>query len=77
MVNGCVAIGSLLPSQEDRTRPCPELSNYRTPIKGYYLCSNTGHVGGGIRAAAGYCCYKMAADDFGLPKPWEEKGHPY
>ena len=77
MVNGCVAIGSLLPSQEDRNRPCPELSSYRTPIKGYYLCSNTGHVGGGVRAAAGYCSYKMVADDFGLPKPWEEKGSPY
>jgi len=77
MVNGSVAVGSLLPSQEDRNRPCLELSNYRTPVKNYYLCGNTCHVGGGVRAAAGYCCYKMAAEDFSLPKPWEEKGRPY
>ena len=77
MINGAVCVGSLLPSQEDRNRPCPELSGYRMPIKGYYLCSNSGHVGGGIRAAAGYCCYKMVAEDFDLPKPWEEAGRSY
>ena len=51
MVNGSVGLGSLLPSQEDRTRPCSELSNYRTPIKNYYLCGNSCHVGGGVRVA--------------------------
>ena len=44
-------LDSLLPSQEDRTRPCSELSNYRTPIKNYYLCGNSCHVGGGVRVA--------------------------
>jgi hypothetical protein len=25
----------------------------------------------------GYNCYKVIAEDFGLRKPWEEKGRPW
>lgn len=35
-------------------RPTPELSQYRTPIRGLYLSSASCHPGGGVFAAAGY-----------------------
>ena len=35
-------------------RPLPELSNYRTPIKGLYLTGASTHPGGGVSGAPGY-----------------------
>lgn len=35
-------------------RPTPELSQYKTPVKGLYLSSASCHPGGGVFAAAGY-----------------------
>ena len=35
-------------------RPLPELSDYRTPIKGLYLCSAGTHPGGGVIGAPGH-----------------------
>ena len=35
-------------------RPLPELSDYRTPIKGLYLCSVGTHPGGGVIGAPGH-----------------------
>ncbi len=37
-------------------RPLPELSQYRTPIQGLWLCGPAAHPGGGIAGAAGYNC---------------------
>jgi phytoene dehydrogenase-like protein len=37
-------------------RPVPELSQYRTPIQGLWLCGPATHPGGGIAGAAGYNC---------------------
>ncbi len=37
-------------------RPLPELSSYRTPVKGLFLSSASMHPGGGIFGAAGYNC---------------------
>jgi phytoene dehydrogenase-like protein len=37
-------------------RPLPELSHYRTPIDGLWLCGPAMHPGGGIAGAAGYNC---------------------
>ena len=39
-------------------RPLPELSGYRTPIKGLWLCGPAMHPGGGIAGASGYNCAK-------------------
>src|SRR3546814_14440849 len=35
-------------------RPLPELSDYRTPVKGLYLCSAGTHPGGGVIGAPGH-----------------------
>jgi phytoene dehydrogenase-like protein len=37
-------------------RPLPELSQYRTPIEGLWLCGPAMHPGGGVAGAAGYNC---------------------
>lgn len=39
-------------------RPLPELSGYRTPIKGLWMCGPAMHPGGGIAGASGYNCGK-------------------
>ena len=37
-------------------RPLPELSQYKTPIQGLWLCGPAMHPGGGVAGAAGYNC---------------------
>ena len=44
----------MIPSQLLGNRPLPELSQYRTPIEGYYLCGVGMHPGGEISGAPGY-----------------------
>ena len=34
-------------------RPVPGWANYRTPIKGLYMCGSATHPGGGIMGAPG------------------------
>jgi phytoene dehydrogenase-like protein len=35
-------------------RPVPGFANYRTPIRGLFLCGAATHPGGGVMGAAGY-----------------------
>ena len=35
-------------------RPVPGYADYRTPIKGLYLCGAATHPGGGVMGACGY-----------------------
>ena len=35
-------------------RPVPGYADYRTPIKGLYLCGSAAHPGGGVMGAAGW-----------------------
>jgi phytoene dehydrogenase-like protein len=61
-----------------RGRPIPELSNYRMPVKNFYLCSSAAHSAFGIGRGSSYCCYKVIVKDLGLSyKPWEIAGRPY
>lgn len=58
-------------------RPLPELSGYRTPIKGLYLCGASTHPGGGVFAASGRAAALVAMHDleggaFGRAKAWLE-----
>ena len=77
MPEGSWPVGAMFVSQMGRLRPCAELSGDRTPIKNLYLCNATQHFGGGLRGVNGYICYKVIAEDLGLPKIWEQKGRPY
>ena len=44
-------------------RPLPELSGYRTPIKGLWLCGPAMHPGAGVTGASGYNCAKALLRD--------------
>jgi len=47
-------------------RPFPEASQYRTPIKGLYLCGAGAHPGGGVTGIPGYNSAKTVARDLSL-----------
>jgi len=65
------------PSQIGSFRPIPELARHRTPIKNLYA-TGTGWPPKGLAASwQGYNCYKIMAEDYGLRRPWEEKGRDY
>lgn len=66
-----------VPSQMGWVRPIPELSDHRTPIKGLYATGSGWHPFGSGASGGGYTCYRVIAEDFGLRKPWEEKGREY
>jgi len=67
----------ITPTQVGRWRPTLELASGRTPIKNLYATGAGWHPFGGGHSAQGYNIYKILAEDFGLRKPWEEKGRPY
>jgi phytoene dehydrogenase-like protein len=72
------AIIDHMPGQMGRNRPIPELAFHRVPeIKGLYATGSAWHPGGGGFSSAGYNCYKVIAQDYGLDKPWEKANHPW
>ncbi len=71
MINGCWQVGSMIASQMGRFRPIPELSGYRTPVEGLYMCSSALHSGAGVGRGSSYIAYKVIARDHHLPKFWE------
>ncbi|MDY6862880.1 MAG: hypothetical protein SV062_07815, partial [Thermodesulfobacteriota bacterium] len=66
-----------IPSQFGRVRPIPELAGHRMPVKNLYGTGSAWHSYGSGHSIQGYNCYKVIAEDFGLKKPWKEKGRPY
>ena len=66
-----------IPSQLGRWRPIPELSRHSTPIKGLYATGAGWPPSGGAFTAQGYTCYKVIADDLGLPLPPKAKERGY
>ncbi len=67
----------MIASQMGRMRPFPELAFYRLPIQNLYLASASAHSGPGIGRGSAYNCFKVIAEDFGLPKIWEKNGRAY
>ncbi|MCK0089237.1 NAD(P)/FAD-dependent oxidoreductase [Rhodococcus sp. F64268] len=63
MTDGNIFHGSMFLDQLFGARPIPELANYRTPIKNYYLCGSGTHPGGGVMGANGHNAAKVALDD--------------
>ncbi len=43
-------------------RPLPELTDYRTPIEGLYLCGAGSHPGGGVSGAPGHNAARVVID---------------
>ena len=53
---GNIFHGALSLNQIAYGRPAPGYSDYRTPLKGLYLCGSGAHPGGGVTGAPGRNC---------------------
>jgi phytoene dehydrogenase-like protein len=73
MRRGDWMVGELNPQQALDQRPLPELSQYRTPLAGLFLCGSSCHPGGNITGAPGYNAAGVIARDLGLTPWW----HPH
>lgn len=65
-------VGRIHPDNLLEHRPTNELSGYRTPIQGLYLCGASQHPHGYITFAPGYNCLGVIADDYKMEKWWEQ-----
>jgi len=54
LTGGNIMQGVMSLSSLDFMRPLPGFADYRTPIKGLYLCGAATHPGGGVMGACGY-----------------------
>ncbi len=54
LTGGNIFQGSMLLNQLFLFRPVVGFADYRTPIKGLYLCGSAAHPGGGVLGAAGW-----------------------
>ncbi|MEE8109704.1 MAG: NAD(P)/FAD-dependent oxidoreductase [bacterium] len=69
MVEGSPRLGAYHPDQLGINRPHPDLSHFRTPVKGLYVCGSSNH-GGGVNGAPGYNAAGVIAEDLGLKRWW-------
>ncbi len=69
MVGGDIQVGELSENQIVDRRPFPECSQYRTPVKGLYLCGASTHPSGNITGAPGYNAAGVICRDLGM-EPW-------
>jgi phytoene dehydrogenase-like protein len=65
LTGGNIFHGAMFLDQLFGARPLPELSSYRTPVSGYYLCGSGTHPGGGVMGAPGHNAAKAALGDLG------------
>ena len=54
LTGGNIMQGVMAPSSLFFMRPLPGYADYRTPVKGLYLCGAATHPGGGVIGACGY-----------------------
>lgn len=70
LTGGNIFHGAMFFDQLFSTRPTPELADYRTPVKSYYLCGSGTHPGGGVMGASGHNAAKVVIADLnGTPAP--------
>ena len=54
LTGGNIFQGAMTPDQLFFLRPIPGYADYRTPVRGLYLCGAATHPGGGVMGACGY-----------------------
>jgi phytoene dehydrogenase-like protein len=54
LTGGNIFQGAMTLGQLFFLRPVPGWADYRTPIRGLYLCGSATHPGGGVMGACGY-----------------------
>lgn len=70
ITDGNIFHGSMMLDQLFGARPLPELANYRTSVRNYYLCGSGTHPGGGVMGANGHNAAKaVLADASGTAAP--------
>jgi phytoene dehydrogenase-like protein len=65
LVGGDIFHGQLSLDQLWSARPVLGHADYRTPVKGLYLCGSGAHPGGGVTGAPGHNCAREVLRDFG------------
>ncbi|CAJ1067644.1 pyridine nucleotide-disulfide oxidoreductase domain-containing protein 2 isoform X1 [Xyrichtys novacula] len=63
LTGGNIFHGSMSLDQLYLARPLPSLSDYRTPVKGLYLCGSGCHPGGGVMGSPGWNAALIAMAD--------------
>jgi len=69
LVGGDIFHGQLSLDQLWSARPVLGYADYRTPLKGLYLCGSGAHPGGGVTGAPGHNCAREVLRDLGKPFP--------
>jgi phytoene dehydrogenase-like protein len=64
MTGGNIFQGDITPDQILSFRPVPGWAQYRTPLRGLYLCGSAAHPGGGVTGAAGHNAAQVILDDW-------------
>jgi len=67
---GDLLVGSFAANQIGYNRPFPGAGQYRTPVRGLYLCGGSTHPGGNITGLCGYNAAAVLAADLSLPLWW-------
>lgn len=70
MYGGDLLVGSFANGQIGYNRPFAGAGQYRTPLKGLYLCGGSSHPGGNITGLCGYNAAAVIAADLGLNIWW-------
>jgi phytoene dehydrogenase-like protein len=65
LTGGDIFHGALSLDQLWSARPVLGHADYRTPVKGLYLCGSGAHPGGGVTGAPGHNCAREVLRDFG------------
>ncbi|XP_069000799.1 pyridine nucleotide-disulfide oxidoreductase domain-containing protein 2 [Embiotoca jacksoni] len=63
LTGGNIFHGSMSLDQLYLARPLPSLSDYRSPVKGLYLCGSGCHPGGGVMGSSGWNAARMVLAD--------------
>ena len=69
LTGGDIFHGQLSLDQLWSARPVLGHADYRTPLKGLYLCGSGAHPGGGVTGAPGHNCAREVLRDFGKGMP--------
>jgi phytoene dehydrogenase-like protein len=65
LLGGSISHGDMSPDQMFSFRPIPGYGDYRSPVKGLYLCGAGTHPGGGVMGVSGRNCATVVAKDAG------------
>jgi phytoene dehydrogenase-like protein len=74
LVGGDLGGGSMEIDQQLVFRPAPELSRYRTPVRGLYVASASVHPGPGVHGVCGTGAARAVQADASWVRPWRGPG---